>query len=64
MKTIDVQGLSEYLHKTPGTIRVYSSIHPELLPPKLPVPGMRLLWDVATVEEWMRGEHQGARRRI
>jgi len=62
MKTIGVKELSELLHKTPSTIQTYSSRNPELLPPRLPVPGMKLLWDLAIVEEWMRGEHQGARR--
>ena len=51
MKTIGVKELSELLHKTPTTIQTYSSRNPELLPPRLPVPGMKLLWDLAIVEE-------------
>lgn len=62
MKTIGVQELSEIIHKTPKTILTFTSRNPELLPPMLPYPGRKVLWDVATVEEWLNGEHQGARR--
>jgi len=34
MKTIGVQELSEIIHKTPSTIRTYTSRNPELLPPR------------------------------
>jgi len=56
MKTIGVQELSEYLHKTPGTIREYRRLHPEYLPPLLNIPGKILLWEEDVVIAWMRGE--------
>ena len=64
MKTIGVKELSEMIHKTPSTIRTYTSRNPELLPPRLDVPGKILLWEYSVVVEWMHGKHQGARRRI
>jgi len=62
MKTIGVKELSEMLHKTPNTIQTYSSRNPELLPPRLNVPGVILLSEYDIAVAWMRGEHQGARR--
>lgn len=62
MKTIGVQGLSEITHLTPSTIRTYSSRCPQFLPPRLDIPGRRLLWEYSVVVEWMHGEHQGTRR--
>lgn len=56
MKTIGVQELSEMLHKTPNTIQTYSSRNPELLPPRLNVPGVILLWEYDVAVAWMRGE--------
>ncbi len=59
MKTIGVQELSEIIHKTPSTVRTYTSRNPELLPPMLIYPGKKLLWEYSVVVEWMHGEHQG-----
>jgi predicted DNA-binding transcriptional regulator AlpA len=50
---LDSKGLAEALSMSPLTVRQSASRNPERLPPRLAVPGRKLLWAVKDVEEWI-----------
>lgn len=53
-KTIGIKELAEILHKKPSTIGEDVTRRPHALPPRLNIPGSRLvLWRLVDVEEWL-----------
>jgi hypothetical protein len=51
---MDIDELSQWIGKTPATIRVDLGRRPETLPPAIKVPGTRgWLFKRSTVEEWL-----------
>lgn len=53
-KLLDIQELAELLRRSTETIRKDVRRRPEVLPPRLVIPGTRLLrWRAADVEAWL-----------
>lgn len=53
-KLLDIHELAEYLGRSPETIKKDLKRNPLAVPPRLHIPGTRLLrWRVEDVEQWL-----------
>ena len=58
---IDINSLAALLQRSPETIRKDMARNPAAVPPRVCLPGTRLLrWRAADVEVWLRAHVQGA----
>lgn len=58
---IDIKALAALLQRSPETIRKDMVRNPAAVPPRVRLPGTRLLrWRSADVEAWLRAHVQGA----
>lgn len=57
---IDINALATLLQRSPETIRKDLARNPAAVPPRVLLPGTRLLrWRVADVDGWLRAHVQG-----
>lgn len=60
---IDINELAVILHRSPETIRKDISRNPAAVPPRVVLPGTRLLrWHPASIDSWLRSHVQGGTR--
>ena len=60
---IDIKALAALLQRSPETIRKDLKRNPTAVPPRVMIPGTRLLrWRAADVETWLRNHVQGGSR--
>lgn len=58
---IDIKALAAMLQRSPETIRKDMARNPAAVPPRVRLPGTRLLrWRTADVEAWLLAHVQGA----
>lgn len=58
---IDIKALAALLQRSPETIRKDMARNPAAVPPRVRLPGTRLLrWRAADVESWLRSHVQEA----
>lgn len=58
---IDIKALAALLQRSPETIRKDMTRNPAAVPPRVRLPGTRLLrWRAADVESWLRSHVQEA----
>lgn len=50
---LDAKGLAMALSLPVSTVQQYASRYPDKLPPRLMLPGRKLMWSVKDVEEWI-----------
>jgi predicted DNA-binding transcriptional regulator AlpA len=55
---LDAKELADALGLTVSTVQQYASKSPEKLPPRLNIPGRRLLWAAEDVELWVNAHRQ------